>query len=926
MSKFIKTVLSNFSNLFQTNDNNTTINTNAYTIPPMHQENNEKINNDAAIDFDSLFGSTENITVTNDKDSNNSDESKSITPEGVGATIAVGTTSILSGVAKVDELIADGIVWVEGKKVEGVSWLVGEVAGLFSEDAKNSIMKWREDVKKGVKSEIERDLVGELNEWFYENTKIGQDINEASYLKYDSEAAKTTQNITTKVTEIGGATALTILTGGAAAPLVFGLGCAEGIGKTAEKTYQNGGDFDDGTFSILLSGGLNGMSWVANGKLVQGAFEIIKDAASVGLLETGSTLLNDTLLNKEFWSNTIKNGLSLKTMSSSGNSVINVNALMNYGSSLMSIGGDFVDVLNSDEGFTPENIMRLGEKYLVALGLNVLEDSGREYLSAYKSGNITTTPVQKNLVDMTEAEIHSSISKEIAQLDQSSIDYQKKVQLLQEKEQFELELVKKISGTTGSGKAPNSIDIIKSETQKQQVKQAAQEVFAKASSSEPSVTASMKKLTDDNATLEGLEFKIKPLDSIEDKIARRMNAGYDVARAQSDVYDSLRYTLVVSGDYQSTVLSKLKMLQDDGFEIDYVNNAWGNLTYKGLNVTLKNSDGLPVELQFHTPSSFNTKQFINHELYELSRNPSISGEVQRISRIIQKINQELYVGNETRFGYEDKYSLRTAVANFSQNQVFQELYDGMKKYSVNKYKATKQMAADFGDAGSTVTDELLYKQETVQQVLNGLHGAEKRAFIDFLNNTVEGRYIKSLTDDELRAITRYTGGDYSIINNWLREGKIPNSEKSYIATLDSAIAKYGGIDGDTQLFRGIGLGSFTNQKAYEHVFDGIDTSNIDEVYAALKGIEGGYFTDAGYISTSPSYQHSFAKRPDKRIVLDIVAEDGTKGAYINQISKFYNSENEFLLAAGTKLKMVTVEAPQKIDGQTKIVIKCQIVK
>ena len=926
MSKFIKTVLSNFSNLFQTNDNNTTINTNAYTIPSMHQENNEKINNDAAIDFDSLFGSTENITVTNDKDSNNSDESKSITPEGVGATIAVGTTSILSGVAKVDELIADGIVWVEGKKVEGVSWLVGEVAGLFSEDAKNSIMKWREDVKKGVKSEIERDLVGELNEWFYENTKIGQDINEASYLKYDSEAAKTTQNITTKVTEIGGATALTILTGGAAAPLVFGLGCAEGIGKTAEKTYQNGGDFDDGTFSILLSGGLNGMSWVANGKLVQGAFEIIKDAASVGLLETGSTLLNDTLLNKEFWSNTIKNGLSLKTMSSSGNSVININALMNYGSSLMSIGGDFVDVLNSDEGFTPKNIMSLGKKYLVALGLNVLEDSGREYLSAYKSGNITTTPVQKNLVDMTEAEIHSSISKEIAQLDQSSIDYQKKVQLLQEKEQFELELVKKISGTTGSGKAPNSIDIIKSETQKQQVKQAAQEVFAKASSSEPSVTASMKKLTDDNATLEGLEFKIKPLDSIEDKIARRMNAGYDVARAQSDVYDSLRYTLVVSGDYQSTVLSKLKMLQDDGFEIDYVNNAWGNLTYKGLNVTLKNSDGLPVELQFHTPSSFNTKQFINHELYELSRNPSISGEVQRISRIIQKINQELYVGNETRFGYEDKYSLRTAVANFSQNQVFQELYDGMKKYSVNKYKATKQMAADFGDAGSTVTDELLYKQETVQQVLNGLHGAEKRAFIDFLNNTVEGRYIKSLTDDELRAITRYTGGDYSIINNWLREGKIPNSEKSYIATLDSAIAKYGGIDGDTQLFRGIGLGSFTNQKAYEHVFDGIDTSNIDEVYAALKGIEGGYFTDAGYISTSPSYQHSFAKRPDKRIVLDIVAEDGTKGAYINQISKFYNSENEFLLAAGTKLKMVTVEAPQKIDGQTKIVIKCQIVK
>ncbi len=398
MSKFIKTALSNFSNLFQTNDNNTTINTNAYTIPPMHQENNENINNDDTIDFDSLFGSTENITATDDKDSNNSDESKSITPEEVGATIAVTATSILSGVTKIIEYIDDGVAWAGGKVTEGVSWLVGETAGLFSENAKDSIMKWRENVKKNVKNEIDRDKVGELNEWFYEYTKIGQDINDASYLKYDSDAAKTTQNVTTKIGEIGGATALTILTGGAAAPLVFGVGCAEGIGKTAEATYQNGGDFDDGTLSIMLSGGLNGMSWVANGKLVQGAFEIIKDAASVGLLETGTTILNDTLLNKEFWSNTIKNGLSLKTMSSSGNSVINVNALMNYGSSLMSIGGDFVDVLNSDEGFTPKNIMILGTRYLTALGLNVLEDSGREYISSYKAGDIASTLSEEKII------------------------------------------------------------------------------------------------------------------------------------------------------------------------------------------------------------------------------------------------------------------------------------------------------------------------------------------------------------------------------------------------------------------------------------------------------------------------------------------------------------------------------------------------
>lgn len=382
MSKFIKTALSNFSNLFQTNDNNTTINTSEYTIPPMQQENNENINNNDTIDFDSLLESTENITATDDKDSNNSDESKSITPEEVGATTAVFATSVLSGVAKIYEYIDDGVTWAGGKVVEGASWLVGESAGLFSEDKKNSIMNRRKDIKENVKNEIDRDKVGELNEWFYENTKIGQDINEASYLKYDSEAAKTTQNITTKIGEIGGATALTILTGGAAAPLVFSVGCAEGIGKTAEKTYQNGGDFDDGTFSILLSGGLNGLSWYANGKLGQGAYEIFNTAKIVGLKSTATDLLSQ-VGNKEFIIDTLKNGLNPLKTNLTGKTVLNVNALMNYGSSAMAVAGDFAEVLNSEEGFTAENIAKLTAEYFGYLGLNIIEDTGRDFISGY---------------------------------------------------------------------------------------------------------------------------------------------------------------------------------------------------------------------------------------------------------------------------------------------------------------------------------------------------------------------------------------------------------------------------------------------------------------------------------------------------------------------------------------------------------------
>ena len=423
MSKFIKSSLSGLDNVLQPNSD-ININTNSLISQDkmLKETDSDTVDLDLCIDLDD--GSSKN---------KNSVEQDSTTIESIGesykkfgATIAVGTTSILSGVAKVEEYVGDGLTWVGGKAIEGGSWLVGEIAGLFSDDAKDSIMDWREDTKTEVKDFIDRDRVGELNEWFYEDTEIGQAINEASYLKYDSEVAQTMQNVTVKITELAAATALTFLTGGAAAPVafavVFGTGFAEGIGKTAEATYQNGGDFDDGTLTILLSGGLNGLSWYTNGKLGQGAINIMKDAASVGLLETGSTLLNDTILNKEFWINSLKNGLSLKTLSASGNSVINVNALMNYGASLLSIGGDFVDVLNSDEGFTPENIMVLGAKYLAALGLNVLEDSGREYISSYKAGDIASGLSQKELTNTEFEEVPNPTSATIGRQTPEKID------------------------------------------------------------------------------------------------------------------------------------------------------------------------------------------------------------------------------------------------------------------------------------------------------------------------------------------------------------------------------------------------------------------------------------------------------------------------------------------------------------------------
>ncbi len=404
MSKFIKTALSNFSNLFQT-DNDFNINTSTYINSSLTQENNSNTNVNDTVDLDSYLDDIANQSPSNDtakngnSNSNNIDDNSSdfglVTDffenladvsESVGATKVVVATSMLSGVAKVGEYIGDGLTWVGGKLVEGGSWLVGEFAGLFSKDTKEAVMDWREDFKADIKSSIEVDQVGELNKWFYENTKIGQSINDASYLKYDSEAAQTLQNVTVKLTELAAATGVTIATGGVAAPAafaaVFGLGFAEGVGKNAETTYQNGGDFDDGTLSILLSGGLNGLSWYANGKLGQGAYEIFNTAKIVGLKSTATDLLSQ-VGNKEFIIDTLKNGLNPLKTNLTGKTVLNVNALMNYGSSAMAVAGDFAEVLNSEEGFTAENIAKLTAEYFGYLGLNILEDTGRDFISGY---------------------------------------------------------------------------------------------------------------------------------------------------------------------------------------------------------------------------------------------------------------------------------------------------------------------------------------------------------------------------------------------------------------------------------------------------------------------------------------------------------------------------------------------------------------
>ncbi len=316
------------------------------------------------------------------------------------STGAVVANSVKSGIDKIGEWVGDAGTWVGGKVVEGGTWVAGQVAGAFSDEAKENIDKWRKEYSKSIKEEIARDKVGERNQWFFEETELGRRINAHSAIKYDSEVAKKIQGATTVVAEIAAATAVTIATGGTAAAFIapFLAGAAVGTGKAAESTYQN-----KGTDTTLLqelgiagSGALTGLTWVANGKLGQGALEIGKDVIAKG----GAAVLKDMgaqMLNKEFLLSRLKDGLSFKNAAGK----LNINALMNYGQAAMGTAGSLTPYITGEKEFTATSALELGGTYLKYLGLNILEDTARDYVSGYKA----TGAVTKILTDAEKAEL-----------------------------------------------------------------------------------------------------------------------------------------------------------------------------------------------------------------------------------------------------------------------------------------------------------------------------------------------------------------------------------------------------------------------------------------------------------------------------------------------------------------------------------------
>ena len=141
----------------------------------------------------------------------------------------------------------------------------------------------------------------------------------------------------------------------------------------------------------------------------------------------------------------------------------------------------------------------------------------------------------------------------------------------------------------------------------------AKELLTKAQQAEPQVTKLLSQLAEENGgKMVGLDYRLKSLESLTRKLADEPG---------KPINDALRYTQLYEPDNLGAgARDVMASMENAGYQKVAVKNTFQEgAPYKGINTVWEDPSGTPCEVQFHTPESFDTKQNINHPLYEQAR-------------------------------------------------------------------------------------------------------------------------------------------------------------------------------------------------------------------------------------------------------------------------------------------------------------------
>ncbi|MBB6632772.1 ADP-ribosyltransferase [Cohnella thailandensis] len=157
---------------------------------------------------------------------------------------------------------------------------------------------------------------------------------------------------------------------------------------------------------------------------------------------------------------------------------------------------------------------------------------------------------------------------------------------------------------------------------------------------------------------------------------------------------------------------------------------------------------------------------------------------------------------------------------------------------------------------------------------------------------VTPKWLESLTEEEEQAIRRYTGSSYREINQNLRQAEGDEQLDRIAELISSGIRKFNLTENITA-YRGL-------------------SQNIFGAPAAdLPGVE---FTDAAFWSTTLLSDRQFSGM----IQMEIHVPAGTKGAMINPLSSFKDSEYEFLLDKGM---LYRIESAEEENGKINLIVE-----
>lgn len=212
-----------------------------------------------------------------------------------GATIVVGTTSILNGALGTLESVLDGVITCPF------------ISSLIMNDNSNR------NLERRLLDFVRRDLVKELNSSFYDNTKLGENINNRSFLKYDSKTAHAITTGAAFVSKAAAATLLTMYTGPAGAAIV---GSLSGIGKANQKYAQsvdreNDKDYNFKKAGLKSLGGaiVGGVEWYSLGQL--GSFAVsATPTIARAMSNTGGNVVTRTIRNTSIRGNVLRNSIN----------------------------------------------------------------------------------------------------------------------------------------------------------------------------------------------------------------------------------------------------------------------------------------------------------------------------------------------------------------------------------------------------------------------------------------------------------------------------------------------------------------------------------------------------------------------------------------------------------------------------------------